>query len=217
MDKKETWLVKHNWSLQCHVCGPFKVCLCSATVALFSLLFSLMSQLALIDHLPPPRPSYPWPSAVVIMPVGPFHPCMTPNLMGYDSILCFQQLSAAFVHVNELLDLCLQALNKEHYPNRNMTGFCYCRGRLFLVTDLSIEQGDDASNQCVLDTLEKQKLQVCRALLAWAVQVADRSSVQLVWNCDRHAPFWLYSAHLTRCPSHAPMLACSPPSTWAYV
>lgn len=217
MDKKETWLVKHDWSLQCHICGPFKVCLYSAKVALFSSLFSPMSQLALIDHLPPPQPSYPWPSAVIIMPIGPLCPRMMPNLMGYNSILCFQQLLAAFMHVNKLLDLHLQALNEEHYPNHNMAGFCYCRGRLCLVTNLGIEWGDDVSNQHVLDTLGKQKLQVCCALLVQAVQVADRSSVQPVWNCDRCVPFRLYSSHLTRCPSRAPMLAHLLPSTRAYV
>ncbi|PBK70798.1 hypothetical protein ARMSODRAFT_1017586 [Armillaria solidipes] len=129
-------------------------------------LYNVVSVAHLSAHLPLPRPSYPRSSAVVIMPVGPLRPRITPNLAGYDSISRFQQLSAAFVHVNELLDLRLQALNEEHYPNRNMAGFCYCRGRLCLVTDLGVERGDEASNQHVLDTMGKQKLLCSRCGIA---------------------------------------------------
>ncbi len=39
------------------------------------------------------------------MPIGPLHPTITPNLTGYSDISPFQQLSATFVHICELLNL----------------------------------------------------------------------------------------------------------------
>lgn len=95
------------------------------------------------------------------MPIGPLCPTITPNLAGYSDISPFQQLSAAFVHICERLDLRLQALNDMHYPNRCLAGFCYCQGRLSLVTDVGVEMGNAMHDQYVLENLGKQQLKVC--------------------------------------------------------
>ncbi len=95
------------------------------------------------------------------MPVGPLHPSITPNLTGYSDISPFQQLSAVFVHVHELLDLRLQALNEEHYPHCHLASFCYCRGQLSLVMDVGVETGNSSHDRRMLEVLGKQQLKVC--------------------------------------------------------
>ncbi len=94
------------------------------------------------------------------MPVSPLHPSITPNLASYSDISLFQQLSMVFVHVHELLDLRLQALNEEHYLHCHLAGFCYCRGRLSLVTDVGVEMGNSSHDQHMLEVLGKQQLKV---------------------------------------------------------
>lgn len=53
----------------------------------------------------------------------------------------FQELCEAFIQTNDLLDMHLRCLNKQHHPGRNLPGLCWCRGQFTLVTYLGIETG----------------------------------------------------------------------------
>lgn len=78
--------------------------------------------------------------AIITIMNGPMHPGITPALADPTGLMPFQKISADFVQINDLLDVRLQALNEEHYPNCHLPGQCHCRGRYFLVMYLGIKR-----------------------------------------------------------------------------
>ncbi len=88
---------------------------------------------------------------------GPIRPSVTPYVAESPGMLPFRQPCADLVHVNDLLDIQLQALNDEHYPTCCLPGRCKCCGCFKLVTYLGIDLLEEPG----FEALGRQKLQVC--------------------------------------------------------
>lgn len=89
--------------------------------------------------------------------LGPLLPQITHYQLDSPGLMSFQWLCANLVHMNNLLNIRLQALNEKHHPNHCLPGRCSCCGYFKLVIYLGVELPDESG----FEALGRQKLQVC--------------------------------------------------------